>query len=494
MTCLLLAETVDSFCREDVHVYLDFYSLSQAPFHITPDPQFLFLSSSHKAVLGTMAYGIASQQGFVAVFGEAGVGKTTLLRAYLTHVNRQELKTIFVDNADLAFDDLLRLIFRELGHPATTDAPRQMVQQLQQVLAEEARQSRSVVVIIDGAQAMPVETLAQLPRLSTLEDATGKPLQIVLVGQPELHRTLAQDALRHLRQHIAVRATILPLTRQESLAYIRHRLAHVTKGNQPLSTAEALWRIVCYAKGLPREVNILCTNALIAGVATQQKPITAALVQRVIAESWSGKRISAWQLGLASSAALALLGSLLWLAPWQGRHDAPIFAPQAMLAQGGDRIAEETAASAVPSQVPERETNRGEHDAKSRALMTQKSAASGDVPAQQPATDTQVMQEPVMRPEPARPTHKEHLDTQAMDRLLTRLEPAAKTTLPTARRSKVAKQRGAKPLPRAAAGPGAPRFALLPRRSDPVPPGPAPEFRFFDDPRTPKIVNDSSSE
>ena len=179
-------------------MYLDFYSLSQAPFHVTPDPEFLFLSPSHRAVLGALVYGIASQQGFIAIFGEAGVGKTTLLRAYLTHVNRQELKTIFVSNVALDFDDLLRFILRDLGSTVATDDPRAMVQQLQQILVEEARQSRHVVLIIDGAQAMPVETLAQLRCLANLEDTTGKPLQIVLVGQPALHQILAQGALRHL--------------------------------------------------------------------------------------------------------------------------------------------------------------------------------------------------------------------------------------------------------------------------------------------------------
>src|SRR5215471_10751354 len=193
MPGLLLAAPFGTLCQEAVHVYRDFYALAQAPFDCTPDPQFLFLSASHKAVLGALAYRIASRQGLIAIFGAAGVGKTTLLRAYLTHVKRQELHTIFVDDADLTFDALLRLIFRELGLTATTDDPREMVQQLRQMLAETASQRRHIVVVIDGAQAMSVETLAQLPRLCTLEDGTGPVLQIVLVGQPGGHQALAQD-------------------------------------------------------------------------------------------------------------------------------------------------------------------------------------------------------------------------------------------------------------------------------------------------------------
>jgi type II secretory pathway predicted ATPase ExeA len=454
-------------------VYLDFYSLSQAPFHITPDPQFLFLSPSHKAVLATMAYGIASQQGFIAVFGDAGVGKTTLLRAYLTHVKRQELHTIFVDNADLTFDALLRLLLRELGLTATTDDPRDMVQQLQQRLAEAAHQSRHIMVVLDGAQAMPVETLTQLPRLCTLEDATGKPLHIVLVGQPELHHTLAQEALRHLEQRIAVRATILPLTRQESLAYLHHRLAHVTQDDRPIFTPAALRRIVRQARGLPRVVNTLCTNALIAGFAAQQKPITAALVQRVIADAQGGRRLPAWRLSLAPATAMALLGGLLWLAPWQELRDAPSTAPQATLAQGGDRTAQEAraiAAPTVPRQVPGVESHERAQDAQSPALLIQHSEASGEAPAQQSHTDTWAMQEPVARPETAGHLHAEQVDVQAMDKLLTGLEAADKTTVPTVPHSKAVKRRSTKSPLRAAASHGLPSFALSPQQSDTVPP------------------------
>src|SRR5215831_17202681 len=340
MPGLLLAATFGTLCQEAVHVYRDFYALAQAPFDCTPDPQFLFLSASHKATLGALAQGIASRQGFIVVYGAAGVGKTTLLRAYLTSVKRQALHTIFVDEADLTFADLLRLLFRELGLTATTDNPREMVQHLQQMLAGAASPRR----------------------------------HIVLVGQPALHQTLAQDVLPLLEPHITIRTTVLPLTRQESLAYIRHRLAHVTQDNKPIFTPAALRRIVRQARGVPREVNTLCTEALMAGCAAHQKPLTAAFVQGVIADSQGGRGRPVWRRSLVPATALALLGGLLWLAPWPGRHDTPSPAPQATRAPGSDRPAKETmvpAAPTVPRQVAEVGLQEGAQGAHSPALRPQ---------------------------------------------------------------------------------------------------------------------------
>lgn len=209
-------------------------------------------------------------------------------------------------------------------------------------------------------------------------------------------------------------------------------------------------------------------------------------VQRVIAACQGKRRIPAWQVGLAAAAALVLLGTLLSLAPWQARHDAPLMPPRATLAQDGDRTAEEareTAAPVVPAQVPEAETKRdGEQEAQSPALMTQERIASGEVPAQQPATATQAMQEPVPWPGTARRTHEEYLDTQAMDNLLTRLASATKPPLPPPPRSKAkaARRKEARTLPRVSStGRRTPDFVVSPQRSDPAWPGPWSASRSF---------------
>ena len=166
-------------------MYLTFYRLNQAPFHITPDPAFLFLSSSHKAALGSIIYGIEERQGFVAITGEVGLGKSTILRSYLERVDPKQLRTIYIFNANVSFKNLLVAIYGEFGREFTTDDLFEMVNQLHQALIDEYQRGRNVALIIDEAQNMPIETLENLLMLSNLETATQKLVQIVMICQPE---------------------------------------------------------------------------------------------------------------------------------------------------------------------------------------------------------------------------------------------------------------------------------------------------------------------
>jgi general secretion pathway protein A len=263
-------------------MYLDFYHIEKAPFHITPDPEFLFLSPSHKAALGSIIYGIEERQGFVAISGEVGLGKTTILRSYLERVDQRQLRTIYIFNANVSFRGLLKAIFAEFGLDYETEDLFEMVNHLHQVLIEEYQQGRNVALIIDEAQNMPVETLENLRMLSNLETSTEKLVQIILIGQPEFDQKLNLNELRQLKQRVVIRSTIEPLTPEESMAYIQHRLEKVAMTDRPLFTKGAFKHIVEHAKGTPRVLNILCTNALIAGFGYRQKPITAKTVKEVI--------------------------------------------------------------------------------------------------------------------------------------------------------------------------------------------------------------------
>jgi general secretion pathway protein A len=177
-------------------MYLDFYRLKSVPFQITPDPTFLFLSGSHKAALEAMASGIEVRQGFVAIMGAKGVGKTTLVRSYLARVAPPQLTTIVFWHARLAFMEILTLLTSRLAGPVAMDDPVAMLTQTQQLLRQEFQQGRNVALIIDEAQHLPIETLEQLLLLANLTPSGEPLLQIVLVGQPELQQHLRRRTIR----------------------------------------------------------------------------------------------------------------------------------------------------------------------------------------------------------------------------------------------------------------------------------------------------------
>jgi general secretion pathway protein A len=171
-------------------MYLKFYNMKRAPFNITPGPDLLFLSPSHKEALAAVIYGVTTRKGFVAIIGEVGVGKTTVIRAFIEKTNRKTVRTIYIFNPNLSFSSLLKTVLRELGRPLATDDVSQLINQLHLLLIHEYKEVRNVVLVIDEAQNMPVETLENLRMLSNLETSTAKLIQIVFSGQPEFEQKL----------------------------------------------------------------------------------------------------------------------------------------------------------------------------------------------------------------------------------------------------------------------------------------------------------------
>lgn len=264
-------------------MYEKFYNLTKEPFHITPDPQFLYLSESHKQALASMIYGIERRKGFVAITGGVGVGKTTIVRAYLEKATSADLKVIYVFQANITFRDLVKTVYREFEMELATNDIVEMVNSLHLALIDLYRQGKTVVIIIDEAQNMPIETLENLRMLSNLETPTEKLIQVVLVGQTELDALLEKHELRQLKQRIAIRAHIAPLSAQDSRAYIEHRLS-VAGLNNSIFEKKALDIIIREANGVPRKLNVLCDNALITGFGYQKNPITARIAGEVVAD------------------------------------------------------------------------------------------------------------------------------------------------------------------------------------------------------------------
>ena len=299
-------------------MYQDYYRLKKEPFHITPDPEFLFLSPSHKQALGSIVYGVRKRKGFVVITGEVGVGKTTIVRSYLERAAKEKTKIIYIFNANVSFGNLLKTIYKELGLDARTDDTVEMLDGLYQVLMEEYKQGNSVLLIVDEAQNMPIETLEDIRMLSNLETSKTKLLQIVLTGQPEFEKMLNLHELRQLKQRIAIHSIILPFTAKDSLAYIKHRLAKVTLyPDAPVFTKGAMKMIVREANGIPRIINILCDNALITGFGYKKKPVNTKIVKEIVADFKKDEGPSLWESSVwrwvSASFAMVILMVVLFL-------------------------------------------------------------------------------------------------------------------------------------------------------------------------------------
>jgi general secretion pathway protein A len=264
-------------------MYTRFYGFTTEPFQNTPDLDFLFLSPNHKEALACIEYGISQRKGFIAITGEAGVGKTIILRSYLAKVDADTQKTIYILNPKVSFDSLLTTILKELRADPVAGSATQKLNQLHEVLTAEHRNDHAVVLIIDEAQHIPIDTLESIRMLSNLETATEKLIQIVLVGQPELDALLNRHELRHIRERIGLRARIAPLTKTESEDYIDHRLNLVSRESRAVFSKQALERIVQSANGIPRRLNILCDAVLITGFGYRQEIISGGVAKEAIA-------------------------------------------------------------------------------------------------------------------------------------------------------------------------------------------------------------------
>ncbi|MCF8104157.1 MAG: AAA family ATPase [Desulfohalobiaceae bacterium] len=329
-------------------MYLDYYGLQREPFHITPDPYFFYLSQSHKEAFASMIYGLKNRKGFIAVTGEVGLGKTTVLRAFLEQWTKKEkIKTIFIFNTDISFKGLLKIILEELGvdipvrldsadsrqaAPDEKEAIFELVQVLHKALIREYKEGQNVILIIDEAQNMPVETLERLRMLSNLETTKDKLLQIFLIGQPELEAKLEKTELRQLRQRIAIRTTLKPLNKKETIHYISSRLKKSGALANTIFSSRALNKIFKYSKGTPRSINILCDNALVTGLGTGKQKITPRIIKEVQADLQGRRsRASRRKLSYAFVVFPILLLILGWFSPYRehvltGIQEQPHFA------------------------------------------------------------------------------------------------------------------------------------------------------------------------
>jgi type II secretory pathway predicted ATPase ExeA len=263
-------------------LYQTHFGLSQAPFNITPDPSFLYLSASHREGLAQLSYGIRARKGFVVLTGEVGTGKTTLIHALLNDLNGSA-QTALIFSTIVSPGDLLRSVCEEFGL-VEPKRPLQDIHDylvsLNQFLLESYRKGENCALIIDEAQNLSAEVLESIRLLSNFETSKDKLLQILLVGQPELAVRLNSPELRQLKQRVMLRHHLRTLSLQECCEYISNRLK-VAGADRTIFTPSGLESVYSYSGGIPRIVNVLCDNALLTGYALGKKEIDTGIIREV---------------------------------------------------------------------------------------------------------------------------------------------------------------------------------------------------------------------
>jgi general secretion pathway protein A len=261
-------------------MYKTFFNLQRNPFEITPDPAFMFPTQRHNDALAALYYGVQRRKGFVVMTGEVGTGKTLVVRCLLELLNRQSVTYAYVFNSRLCPEEFLRYVSGDLGIPGKGKSKSELLLDLSAYLVGRYQRKLTTVLVVDEAHHLATEVLEEIRLLTNLETADQKLLQILLVGQPELDHKLDSVELRQLKQRIAWRSHLDPLSREETAGYI-HRRMRIAGANShagslfPPETIETIYR---HARGIPRLINTVCENVLINAYATQSVTVTPSMV------------------------------------------------------------------------------------------------------------------------------------------------------------------------------------------------------------------------
>jgi general secretion pathway protein A len=338
-------------------MYLTFFGLNEKPFAITPDPRYLYLSERHAEALAHLLYGINEAGGFVQLTGEVGTGKTTIVRSLLAQTPKNA-EIALILNPKMTAPEFLLTICEELGIGVPDSALgslKDLVDILSQYLLRAHANGQRVVLVVDEAQNLAPEVLEQVRLLTNLETNTQKLLQIILIGQPELRELLARNELRQLAQRITGRYHLNPLSREETAAYVLHRL-RVAGATTDIFAPGALNEVFRLSQGVPRVINVICDRALLGAYSLDRHRATPALVRSAAGEVF-GRRFPPhwlpWALTAASAVALAAAMTGVWNYWSQAHASAPLArsAPAAAAAAPA-AAAEETAAPAAAPAKP----------------------------------------------------------------------------------------------------------------------------------------------
>jgi general secretion pathway protein A len=273
-------------------MYKAFFGLTSNPFNLSPDPAFFYRRPHHEEALANLIYGVQSRKGFIALTGEVGTGKTTMLECLRDHLNAHHTPFAFVFNSRLTPDQFFEMVAYDFDLPCSRTSKTEVLFALNDMLLERANQNSTTALIVDEAQNLSWDVLEEIRLLGNLENRRGKLLQIILSGQPELDQKLEQSEYRQLRQRIALRCRLRSLSAGETAQYIASRMARGGVREQRVFPVELMREIHLRTQGIPRLINSVCDNLLLTCFAMERRTATSDMLDEVTNDlqlQWPGQ-------------------------------------------------------------------------------------------------------------------------------------------------------------------------------------------------------------
>jgi general secretion pathway protein A len=265
-------------------MYNAFFGFTENPFNMSPDPSFLFRSPQHEEALANLIYGVQSRKGFIALTGEVGTGKTTMLECLRDFLSAQQIAFGSLFNSRLTVEQFFEMLAYDLDLRCNRQSKTEVLLSLNNLLLDRANLGRTTVLIVDEAHNLDWDVLEEIRLLGNLENRRGKLLQIVLAGQPELDRKLEAAEYRQLKQRIALRCGLRGFSPAETAAYIDSRMARAGLPGQTAIPPELIEEIHFRAQGIPRLINAICDNLLLTAFALETKTATLQMLDEVTAD------------------------------------------------------------------------------------------------------------------------------------------------------------------------------------------------------------------
>lgn len=262
-------------------MYKAFFGLKQNPFNLSPDPSFFYRSIQHEEALANLIYGVQSRKGFIALTGEVGTGKTTMLECLRDFLYAQKIPFAFVFNSQLTPAQFFEMIAYDFDLKCDHHSKIAVLNTLNERLIERASQGQTTVLIVDEAHNLEWNVLEEIRLLGNLENRRGKLIQVIISGQPELDRKLDAPEFRQLKQRIALRCSLKPFELAEVGRYIESRLAHAGLKNQTIFPVSLIEEIHIRTQGIPRLINLVCENSLLTAFAMESKVATLEMLDEV---------------------------------------------------------------------------------------------------------------------------------------------------------------------------------------------------------------------